>query len=160
MLDGRTLEEHEQQQLEETRWVQVGTVSNFPPNGGSTVKYGEVQIAVFNFTSRGEWYACQQMCPHRKAFVLSRGIIGDAKGIPKVACPLHKKTFALDSGHCTSGDDYSVRVFPVKVDNDDVLVQLPPTEVLDKILATEIGCQLATSCAADAPTVESQMATT
>ena len=146
MLDGRTLEEHEERQLKETRWIQVGNASDFPPGGGATVKYGKVQIAVFNFDTRGEWYACQQMCPHRKAFVLSRGLIGDSNGIPKVACPLHKKTFALDSGECTSGDDYSVRVFPVKVEGPEVFLKLPPIEVLDKLLSTEIGCRLATSC--------------
>lgn len=160
MLDGRTLEEHEQSQLEETRWVQVGTVANFPANGGATIKYGAVQIAVFNFTNRGEWYACQQMCPHRKAFVLSRGIIGDAGGVPKVACPLHKKTFALDSGDCTSGDDYSVRVFPVKVEDDEVYLELPPIEVLDKLLGTEIGCQLATSCQTETMENDPTMAAT
>ena len=158
MLDGRTLEEHELEQLESPRWVHVGTVADFPPNGGGTIKYGQVQVAVFNFTSRNEWYACQQMCPHRKAFVLSRGIIGDAGGVPKVACPLHKKTFALDSGQCTSGDDYSVRVFPVKVEDGNVFVELPPIEVLDKLLATEIGCHLATSCASDSTSDEAVMA--
>src|SRR5215475_10453488 len=126
-------------------WVQVGKVQDFPYNGGATIKYGKVQIAVFNFTSRGTWYACQQMCPHKKAFVLSRGILGDTNGIPKVACPLHKKTFSLDSGTCLSGEDYAVQVFPVKVEGDDVYLELPPTEVLDKLLATEIGCHLATS---------------
>ncbi|MBI3359345.1 MAG: nitrite reductase small subunit NirD, partial [Nitrospirae bacterium] len=127
-------------------WVKVGTVSDFPHNGGATIKYGKVQIAVFNFTSKSEWYACQQMCPHKKAFVLSRGIIGDAHGIPKVACPLHKKTFSLTSGACISGEDYSVRVFPVSVTGEDVFLSLPPIDVLDQLLATEIGCQLATSC--------------
>jgi nitrite reductase (NADH) large subunit len=142
-LDLRAQDEPES---DETRWVQVGLISDFPPDGGATIKYGEVQIAVFNFVSRGEWYACQQMCPHRKAFVLSRGIIGDANGVPKVACPLHKKTFSLENGDCTSDEDYSVRVFPVKVENDAVFVDLPPIEVLDRLLATEIGCHLATSC--------------
>lgn len=146
MLDGRTWDEHEQEKLNETRWVQVGAVSDFPPDGGATIKYGKVQIAVFNFTSRSEWYACQQMCPHKKAFVLSRGIIGDSNGTPKVACPLHKKTFALDSGECTSGDNYNVQVFPVKVEGDEVYLELPSVEVLDARLATEIGCSLATAC--------------
>ena len=86
------------------------------------------------------------MCPHKKAFVLSRGILGDSLGAPKVACPLHKKNFSLESGECTTGDDYSVRVFPVKVENGNVYLDLPPTEVLDQLLATEIGCKLATSC--------------
>lgn len=146
MLDGRTLGEHELEQMKQTQWIQVGMTSDFPKDGGATIKYGKVQIAVFNFASRGEWYACQQMCPHKKAFVLSRGILGDSQGAPKVACPLHKKNFSLESGECTSGDDYSVRVFPVKVEQDKVYLDVPPTEVLDKLLATEIGCKLATSC--------------
>ena len=127
-------------------WVKVGTVHDFPYNGGATVKYGKVQIAVFNFASRGAWYACQQMCPHKKAFVLSRGIIGDTNGTPKVACPLHKKTFSLESGACLSGDDYAVQVFPVQVEGDNVYLELPSTEVLDQLLATEIGCRMATAC--------------
>ena len=146
MLDGRTLAQHEEEQLEQTKWFQVGTVDDFPKDGGATIKYGKVQIAVFNFSSRGEWYASQQMCPHKKAFVLSRGILGDSQGQPKVACPLHKKNFSLETGECTTGDDYSVRVFPVKIEDGNVYLDLPPTEVLDKLLATEIGCKLATSC--------------
>jgi nitrite reductase (NADH) large subunit len=101
---------------------------------------------VYNFASRGEWYASQQMCPHKKAFVLSRGILGDTDGLPKIACPLHKKTFSLESGNCLSGDDYGIQVFPVKIIDGSVYVKLPPTEVLDRHLATEIGCSLATSC--------------
>jgi nitrite reductase (NADH) large subunit len=108
-----------------------------------------VQIAVYNFASRGEWFASQQMCPHKKAFVLSRGILGDADGVAKIACPLHKKTFSLESGNCLSGDDYGIQVFPVKAEGGSVYVKLPSTEVLDRYLATEIGCNLATSCHAD-----------
>jgi nitrite reductase (NADH) large subunit len=85
------------------------------------------------------------MCPHKKAFVLSRGILGDTNGVPKIACPLHKKTFSLDSGACLSDEDYAVQVFPVKVEGDDIYLELPPTEVLDQLLATDIGCHLATS---------------
>lgn len=146
MLDGRTLEEHEREQLKETRWMPVGRVDDFPADGGATIKYGKVQIAVYNFTSRGEWYACQQMCPHKKSFVLSRGVLGDANGTPKVACPLHKKTFSLESGECLSGEEYQVDVFPVKVENNEVFLELPPIDVLDKVHATEIGCKLATAC--------------
>ena len=119
---------------------------DFPKDGGAAIKYGRVQIAVFNFTSRGEWYACQNMCPHKKAFVLSRGIVGDAGGVPKVACPLHKKTFSLVSGESLQKEEYRIRTFPVRVEGDDVYLDLPPTDVLDQELATEIGCRLATSC--------------
>ncbi len=146
MLDGRTLGEHEREQTEGVNWVSVGRVADFPRDGGATIKYGRSQIAVFNLTSRGEWYASQNMCPHKKAFVLSRGILGDAGGEPKVACPLHKKTFSLTSGESLQGEEYRIRTFPVRVDGDEVLLQLPPQHVLDELLATEIGCRLATSC--------------
>jgi nitrite reductase (NADH) large subunit len=142
-----------------SRWVLVGMTSDFPIDGGATIKYGRSQIAVFNFVSRGEWYASQNMCPHKKAFVLSRGMIGDAAGEPKVACPMHKKTFSLQSGQSLQGEEYRIQTFPVKVERDAVYVQLPPVEVLDRLLATEIGCQLATSCethAAKTPLIELQ----
>ena len=127
------------------KWVPVGHVDDFPMEGGATVKYGKVQIAVFNFTTRGEWYACQQMCPHKKAFVLSRGIIGDKDGVAKVACPLHKKNFSLSSGECLTGEEYKVEVFPVKIEEGQVFLELPSTEILDQRLATDIGRSLATT---------------
>jgi NAD(P)H-dependent nitrite reductase small subunit len=124
----------------------VGHADDFPIDGGATVKYGKSQIAVFNFASRGQWYATQNMCPHKKAFVLSRGIIGTAGEEPKIACPLHKKTFSLETGKSLQGEEYHIKAFPVKVENGRVFVQLPPEEVFDPVMATEIGCQLATIC--------------
>jgi nitrite reductase (NADH) large subunit len=132
--------------LTQTRWVTVGRVDDFPRDGGATIKYGKTQIAVFHFASRGQWYASQNMCPHKKAFVLSSGILGDGAGVPKIACPLHKRTFSLDTGESLQGEDYAIRTFPARVVGDEVQLELPPTEVLDKLLATEIGCALATTC--------------
>ncbi len=151
MLDGRSLAAHELDQAEagrlgEQRWVRVAVTTDFPIDGGATIKYGQTQIAVFNFTSRGQWYACQNMCPHKKAFVLSRGILGDDADQPKIACPLHKKTFSLETGKSQQSEEFHIRTFPVKIDGNDVYLELPPTDVLDALLATEIGCKLATAC--------------
>jgi nitrite reductase (NADH) large subunit len=121
-------------------WVRVGSVSDFPLDGGSTIKYGQSQIAVFHFASRGEWYATQNMCPHKQSFVLSRGILGDQNGTPKVACPLHKKTFSLEDGSCLTGENYSLHVFAVDVRGDEVYLHLPSSEVLDAVLATDLHC--------------------
>jgi NAD(P)H-dependent nitrite reductase small subunit len=85
-------------------------------------------VAVFNFASRGEWYATQNQCPHRRQMVLARGIVGDQAGTPKVACPLHKKTFDLKSGACLSGDPLEIATFPVRVEGGDVWVELPPVD--------------------------------
>ena len=140
------LEELLPEEVHQTSWIDVGHVGDFPVDGGATIQRGKVQIAVFNFTSRGEWYASQNMCPHRKAFVLSRGMIGDAAGTPKVACPMHKKTFSLQTGDSLQGEEYSIRTFPVKIEGDRVLLELPTIRILDQLLSTEIGCKLATSC--------------
>lgn len=121
-------------------WIDVGPVSAFPQDGGAAIKYGNVQIAVFHQNSRKTWYACQNMCPHKRAFVLSRGIIGSQGELPKVACPLHKKTFSLESGECLSGDALSVKVFPVRVVRDRVYLHLPPVDQLNALLATDLHC--------------------
>ena len=146
MLDGRSLADVEQQSGPRLRWVHIGFADDFPIDGGATVKYGKSQLAVFNAANRGQWYAAQNMCPHRKAFVLSRGIVGDASGEAKVACPLHKKTFSLESGKSLEGEEYQIRTFAVRIVGDEVELRLPPEETLDQWLATEIGCRLATAC--------------
>ena len=136
----------------ELRWVQVGKVWDFPHDGGATIKYGKTQIAVFNFASRGEWYATQNMCPHKREFVLSRGMIGDQERQAEGRLPgPQEDVLAGDPGKCLSGEDYSVRVFPVKVDGDDVYLQLPPVEELDAVLATEKTCNGSSCQPAEAP---------
>jgi NAD(P)H-dependent nitrite reductase small subunit len=133
------------------QWVRVGRIEDFPADGGAAIKYGDVQIAVFNFAGRGEWYACQNMCPHKKAFILSRGIIGTQGETPKVACPLHKKTFSLESGECLSGEDYSVKTFPARVDDGEVLLLLPAKAQLNALLGTSLHCITSCSSATASP---------
>ncbi len=98
----------------EKSWVTVGKVTDFSWNTGSTILYGESQLSIFNNAKQGEWYCTQNMCPHKQAFVLSQRIIGDARGVSKVACPLHKKQFGLADG-CQLDGDLSIITFPVKV---------------------------------------------
>lgn len=107
---------------EVTFWFKAAHVSDFPKNGGACVKYKDKQIAVFNFERKGTWYACQNVCPHKMEMVLSRGMIGDQSGIPKIACPMHKKTFSLENGQNLNGDLPSIATYPVKVDGDEVYI--------------------------------------
>jgi nitrite reductase (NADH) large subunit len=125
------------------RWVRAGTVSDFPPDGGRAIRHGRAEVAVFRFDSRGEWYACQNTCPHKREAVLSRGILGDQQGVPKIACPLHKKTFSLESGACLSGESYGVEVFPVRVEGDDVYVELPPESEMENRAGVPGTCPVA-----------------
>lgn len=103
-------------------WFKAGKTSDFPIEGGGCIKYKNKQIAVFNLERRNEWYACQNVCPHRLEMVLSRGMTGSADGIPKIACPMHKKTFSLVDGSNLNGDDYSIATYPVKIVDGEVFV--------------------------------------
>ncbi|HEX2536146.1 MAG TPA: nitrite reductase small subunit NirD [Chitinophagaceae bacterium] len=108
------------------RWISACRVQDVPANGGACVLIEGEQIALFNFTRRGTWYATQNLCPHKKQMVLSRGMIGSAgpQCEPKVACPFHKKTFSLETGECLSGEEYQIRTYPVKVVGDRVFIGL------------------------------------
>jgi nitrite reductase (NADH) small subunit len=103
-------------------WFPACSTADVPENGGVCVKHHDEQIALFHFTRRGEWYAVQNECPHRKQMALSRGMIGTQADEPKVACPFHKKTFSLQTGECLSGDECAIKTYPVKVENDTVFI--------------------------------------
>jgi nitrite reductase (NADH) small subunit len=103
-------------------WFKVGVISDFPENSGACIKYKTKQIAVFNFTRTSKWYASQNLCPHKMEMVLSLGMIGNKKDVPKVACPLHKKNFSLEDGSNLAGEDYKIAVYPVKIENENVYI--------------------------------------
>lgn len=103
-------------------WFKAADVSKFPKNGGACVKYKNLQIAVFNFTRTGAWYACQNLCPHKMEMVLSRGMIGEENMEAKVACPLHKNTFSLKTGENLNGDLDSIATYPLKIEDGFVYI--------------------------------------
>ncbi|KAJ7512051.1 nitrite reductase [Mycena galericulata] len=114
-----------------------------PSDAGTTsvaVKYGETQLAVFHVPKRG-YFASQQMCPHRRAFVLDHGIIGESpKGDPYVSCPLHKRNYTLTEGVCLNDSDYQILTFEARENPDntnEIQLRLPPKDDIDAVLGTE-----------------------
>lgn len=105
-----------------TTWFKAAPVKAFPENGGACIKYKDLQIAIYNFTRRNEWYACQNLCPHKMQMALSRGMIGSDGEEPKVACPFHKKTFSLASGKNLNGDTCDIATYPIKIEDGYVYV--------------------------------------
>ncbi len=103
-------------------WIPACPVNDFPEDGGLCIEHDGLQIAIFNFSRRNEWYATQNLCPHKKQMILSRGMIGSEQNEPKVACPFHKNTFSLKTGKNLNGDLCSLDTYPVKVENDFVYV--------------------------------------
>lgn len=103
-------------------WKEACHIEDVPENGGACVLINDEQIAIYNFKKRGEWYATQNLCPHKQQMALSRGMIGSMGDIPKVACPFHKKTFSLQTGACLSGDSYEIKTYQVKIENEKVFI--------------------------------------
>jgi nitrite reductase (NADH) large subunit len=118
------------------RWIPLVSEEEVPRDGGIAVRYGDAQIALFHFAARGAWYATQNACPHTRDMVLARGLLGDERGVPKLACPQHKKTFSLESGEGLSDPGYRIAVFPVRVEDGKVMVLLPPA----RTLMADAGC--------------------
>jgi nitrite reductase (NADH) small subunit len=84
-------------------WEEAINLDQLPEGESGCVNIREKQIAIFHFKA-GQYYAVQNLCPHKRQMVISRGLTGDVNGEPKVACPLHKKTFSLCSGKQLDGD--------------------------------------------------------
>jgi len=111
-----------------------------PTGSSKNVKRGDTQLAVFKI--KGKWYASQQMCPHKRTFALSEGLLGDDQKTGKlwVSCPFHKKNYTLngdDAGKCGNDSEVNIAVFPVEEREDGwVYLKLPPIDELDARLGT------------------------
>ncbi|MFO0694976.1 MAG: nitrite reductase large subunit NirB [Polyangiales bacterium] len=115
-----------------TEWVRAGLVRDIPADGGIAIPHGQGTVAVFRVAATGALFATENACPHTGDEVLARGLLGDASGVPKVACPHHKKTFALETGACLSDEGYAIETFPTKLVGDEVWVELPPAALFGK----------------------------
>lgn len=124
MVHKPSLESGQISSVETGSWFMACYADDVPENGGVCVKHGDEQIAIFNFSRRGEWFATQNLCPHKRQMALSRGMIGSQAGEPKVACPFHKKTFSLQTGECLSGDECAIKTYGVKVMEGKVFIQV------------------------------------
>ncbi|KAJ3206491.1 hypothetical protein HDU67_008148, partial [Dinochytrium kinnereticum] len=123
------------------RWVCVGKVEEFGVDMGGAVKIGDVQVAVFRVSGvEGErWYATQNMCPHKRAFILSTSIVGTTGSVPKIACPNHKKNFSLDTGRCidSATSPYALATFMVRIVDGGVEILFPESREADAVLGTK-----------------------
>jgi len=96
-----------------THWIPVCPLSQIMPNVGVCALVQDQQVAIFRIGE--DLYAIGNYDPFSHAYVLSRGIVGDRGGIPKVASPIYKHTFNLRSGQCLDDATVSVPTFAVRV---------------------------------------------
>ncbi|KYF74299.1 nitrite reductase small subunit [Sorangium cellulosum] len=104
-------------------WVEVCGVDDIIPNTGVCALVGARQIAVVRVGEGEEIYAVSNFDPFSKAFVISRGIVGDKGGVPKIASPIYKQNFDLRTGQCLDDPGVRIPVYPVRVRGGRVEVQ-------------------------------------
>lgn len=75
---------------------------------------GGRQIAVFRLAD-DRVFALDNRDPFTGANVLARGLVGDRGGVVKVTSPLHKQSFALETGVCLDDPSVIVPTYLVRV---------------------------------------------
>jgi nitrite reductase (NADH) small subunit len=101
--------------MSEQGWTRVCALEEIVPDTGVCALVGKHQVAVFRLGESDRVFAIGNFDPFSRANVLSRGIVGDRAGRPKVASPIFKQSFDLESGGCLDDENVCVPAFSVRV---------------------------------------------
>ncbi|NJM77103.1 MAG: nitrite reductase small subunit NirD [Acaryochloridaceae cyanobacterium RU_4_10] len=110
-----------------TQWTTVCPIDRIALNTGVCALVNETQIAIFRVGDGNQIYAISNYDPFSKAHVLSRGIVGDRNGIPKVASPVYKQNFNLITGECLDDPNVKVATFLAQVVDEQVQIKTGAT---------------------------------
>lgn len=99
-------------------WVRLCAV-NEAPKVGEVMEAEAAGVAVCVANVEGKLCALDNWCPHRRG-PLGQGWLEGAG----VVCPWHSWVFSTETGMAEPPERAHVNVFPVKVEGDDVLVDL------------------------------------
>ncbi|HWC03611.1 MAG TPA: Rieske 2Fe-2S domain-containing protein [Methylomirabilota bacterium] len=102
-----------------SRLVRVASVGEIPVGRGKTVEIDGLPFAVFN-AGGGLYHAIDGSCPHEGGPLADGALLGDS-----AVCPWHGFDFDVRTGGCRVAPDLSVSVYPVRVADADVVVELP-----------------------------------
>ncbi|PCJ62502.1 MAG: hypothetical protein COA79_03050 [Planctomycetota bacterium] len=94
-----------------TSWTKITNVSAFEDTDRKTFK----QFTVFY--QDGDFFACENRCPHM-GYPMNKGTIRD--GV--ITCAWHYWDFDLKHGGCYRGACDDLKIYPCKVENEDIYV--------------------------------------
>jgi nitrite reductase (NADH) small subunit len=106
-------------------WHVVCDLEDIVPDTGVCALLGGQQIAVVRVGAGEDVFAIGNFDPFSKAFVLSRGIVGDKGGVAKIASPIFKQSFDLRTGRCLDDPNVAVPAWPARVRDGRVEVAFP-----------------------------------
>ena len=117
-------------------WVEVCKYDAIYPDTGVCALIEERQVAIFRL-SDGTLHAVSNYDPFSQANVLSRGIVGDRGGEPKIASPIYKQTFNLRTGVCYEDASVRLDVYRVRRHRGMVEVSSIPVDATEPELDDE-----------------------
>lgn len=98
--------------------VFAAKVSEIPDWGKKVVTVNGQEILLIK--TKGNIYACETECPHQGA-PLSGALL---KEEGHISCQRHGFRFDLKTGACKEFPEYTLKLYPVEVAGDDVMVGL------------------------------------
>ena len=98
-------------------FVKAASLAKLPPGSMLEFRNGEQQVALCNVN--GEIHALDNHCPHRGGPLAQGALHGNM-----VVCPWHAWEFDCTTGACDFNPAIVVSRYPVRVEGDDVLVDL------------------------------------
>lgn len=107
-------------------WIEVCELDDIIPGTAVAALVRGEQIAIVRPRSTGDVYALSNYDPFSHAYVLARGIVGDRSGVAKIASPIYKQNFALDTGECLDDPSIKLPTYPARVREGRVEVYLSP----------------------------------
>jgi 3-phenylpropionate/trans-cinnamate dioxygenase ferredoxin subunit len=103
-------------------YERVCKLSEVPNDGSLRIELPDVDVAVVRFDD--EVYAIEDVCSHAEV-ALTDGEVDEVDGAPTIECALHGSCFDLRTGEPTNlPATEPVPVYPVRVEGDDVLVDV------------------------------------
>jgi nitrite reductase (NADH) small subunit len=107
-------------------WIDTCALDDIPPASGVAALVRERQIALVRPDEGDRVFALSNYDPFSEAFVIARGIVGDRAGRPKIASPIYKQTFDLETGACFDDPLVKLPVYPVRVRDGRVEIGIAP----------------------------------
>jgi nitrite reductase (NADH) small subunit len=105
-------------------WHAVCALDDIDPDTGVCALVLGRQVAVVRVGEGNDVFALDNFDPFSRAFVLSRGIVGDRDGVAKIASPLYKQSFDLRTGRCLDDASVAVPTWPARVRDGRVEIQM------------------------------------
>ncbi len=106
-----------------SNWTTVCKKDDIAPGVGVCALLDGEQVAIFRIAKNDELYAVSNFDPFGEANVLSRGITGSIGESIVVASPLYKQHFDLQTGVCVEDESVAIKVYPLRVEGDEVQLQ-------------------------------------